>query len=477
MNMPNKSSLFRRVTLKSWLIRFLVLALLVGQPVYGEGGLSGVDLSRIKISSGKEPVVVEMGELQFRGSLSQNVPFNQKEINDLVKKALEMSEMSQLELIEAQRMVQKASEAAKFTKDDEERIRQNLIKTMGVVPEAGAVTAIIKVIDTYTKTKSWDDVGAASATLLEQSSADWVKDTAFGMVNEMGELGESINQTNKWMGTISSITDFCSMMMDEYDRNYMKWKAIADGANAKRQINKFYSNVMDLIEAYKYKSIEGGWTLIFDNASDGRSFKFFGSPSNFQTWELTMELKQETKNKEGSAAGVYSGQYFLNAEHDLSGFLRFREPDAIISSLPTLNNAYQGLKSSGFKVKLSGSHNGYGYLGRSISGSATATIDPNGTMDIQLQPASDEIQVNISGLKIAMKIDAFTAVVKSGGIFEFELKADREDMGIVSGMANLSVIAPEFAQNSKQQGKGFTSQGWDTTLWKPLEKQPVLKHD
>lgn len=438
---------------------------------------SGVDLSRVKLAISEVPVTIEMGEIEFHGKLRQEAPFDQEAINKLVRLTLQDKGVTQLELIEAQRAIEQAREASNFTQKDIERIKDNLLKSAKVVPQAEKVHIVLSNIHAFMSTSTWSDVGVASGALLEQGAVEWVKETAFGQFDSYGDLRENLENDVKWIEAVSNVQEFCSMMMDEYDRTYLKWQAIAKGANAKRLVNDFYSQLMDRIDNYRRTSIEKGWFMRFDMASDGRNIKFFGSTGNYQTWYLDMRLKQVTRATDGSAQGDYVGNYVLRAEHSLAGFLSPSKSDleAIIANLPSLKPAYSGLVNGGFKVTATASHSGDQFISRVQSGTARVAIASNGDMTLALEPSSDQTSVGISGYEIAFKINTFTSVVKGDGIFEFELGAKKEDLAIVKGSADLSLIAPDFAKNSKNKGVGYTSQGWEKSLWEVLQQPLVIK--
>lgn len=95
---------------------------------------SNIDLLPVKFSSGSEKLVFEFGDIQIGGEVRQKVPFTQGEIDRLVKEALKDQELTELDIKEANDKVEKARWASEFTKEDMERIEQNLLITAEVSP-------------------------------------------------------------------------------------------------------------------------------------------------------------------------------------------------------------------------------------------------------------------------------------------------------------------------------------------------------
>lgn len=436
---------------------------------------SGVDLSRIKFSSGSEPLEFSFGKISMDGEVRQEYPFTKAEINGIVKEALSSKGLTELDIIEANKKVEQARRASEFTQADVDRIKENLFTTAGVVPEAGKALTIIKVIDTYMKSNSWDDVGTASVAILEKSTTTWVKKTAGGFVDRAGELGQNVNKAAEWNKNLTAIVKFCDMMMEEQARKEKKWSDIADGANAKRLLDGFYEVLQQRIDAYRKKSEAIGWVIDFDQAMDGRSFKFFGVDSNYQNWYLDIHMVQQTTNELGSAAGEYEGNFTLTAENYLSEFAS-RAHEAV-PQMPMLAETVNSLKAEGFAVTLSTTSKGKAYISRTISGSCSATIDPSGDITFSHNVESDETQVDISDIAISMSLQAPVALISSGGKFVFKFAATDEDLRIINGQATLTAAAPGFRYSESHKGDGSISVGWDESIWEPWEKgEKALKH-
>lgn len=68
---------------KLWIL--LLFLAIVSQPL-NTYAASNVDLSRVKFSSGSEPLVFTFGNLKVDGVVEQVHPFTEEEINKLVQK-------------------------------------------------------------------------------------------------------------------------------------------------------------------------------------------------------------------------------------------------------------------------------------------------------------------------------------------------------------------------------------------------------
>lgn len=454
------------------LLAAVMLVLILPESAFA---VSGVDLSRIKFSSGTEPLTFKFGSISIDGEVRQEYPFSKGEISKLVQETLKAKGLTDLDIQEANQKVEKAKKAKEFTQADIDRIKENLMTSAGVVPKAGDVVTILKVVDTYMKSKSWDDIGTASASLMEDNMKEWVKNTATGFVDGAGELGKNVNKANEWISKLTAIQQFCEMMMNEQDRTRQKWTDIADGANAKRLLNDFYYSLQEKIDDYKQKSDEKGWVIDFNQAMDGRNFTFFGVDSNYQTWYLDMHMTQRSTNEYGSVAGEYEGDFSITAENEMSSFTS--RANEAVKKMPILADAISKIQADGFSVSLTTTAQGTAYISRTISGTCKATIQESGEISISLDEQNDETQVSISGMAVTMDAQTPSAIISSGGSFTYEFGATDEDLKIVKGSVDLSAKAPNFNFSQNFNGAGNISVGWDEEIWKPWEgTKKTLEH-
>ncbi len=444
---------------------FLVVVMLICISPSRSLASSHIDLSRIKFSSGSEPLVFKFGDLSMDGEIRQVYPFTKAEIDKLVKETLKSMGLTELDIMEANKKVERAKRASEFTSDDLQRVKDNFIKSLKVVPQAGEVADILKVIDQYMSSSSWDDIGTASADLLDKSMTDWVKDTASGFIDKAGELGKNVNKTKDWTDRLTAIFDFCDMMIEEHARTKQKWKDIADGANAKRLLNKFYQALQKKIDAYKYESDRMGWNIVFDNAMEGRNFTFFGVDSNYQTWYLDMLLKQKETNEYGSVAGYYEGEFTIRAEHEMSNFTS-RAHEAIRNMGEVGAAIKQIEKMPQYKVTLTTSSSGSAYISRSISGTCEATIDESGDITLSMNETNDETMVIISGMSVDMDYSTNSIGVKGVGKLTFKISAQEEDIAIECSIGKIGVITPKGSWFPSLNASGTDNVGWDHEIWK-----------
>lgn len=441
--------------------------------------MNGVDLSRVKFSAGSEIVELQFGNISIEGKASQVYPFTEQEINKLVQETLKAMELTQLDIIEANRAVEKAHRATTVTAEDLQRVKDNLLTSMGVVPAAGNVSAVLGYIDQYMTSKSWDDIGTVSVNMGESAMSDLVKDTAKGYISNTGDLGDEIVKKGEWAGNLINIAKFCDMIADEHARDKQKWRDIAAGANAKRLLNGFYDKLQDRIDAYKYMSDKAGWQIKFGQAMDYRGFKFFGVGSNYQYWTLDLLLNQKTTDSLGSIAGNYEGFYSITASHDMSGFTE-RVVDAAQTMEPVekLLKAYQNIKD--MKLTLSTSSKGAVSIERIINGDCEAVIDTSGQISLTMHESADNTTVKFTNIKLDVNV-----LTGSGGnvpviklTFPVEMSNKKESVILKFLSLDINDLSPGVNIDKAFSADGSVADaGWDEEIWKPwdgTEKKLVL---
>lgn len=443
------------------------------------GAFSNIDLSRVKFSTGKEKLLFEFGNVSIEGELQQIHPFTKEEIDKIVQDTLRATGLTELDIKEANDKVEKARRASEFTKEDMERIKQNLLTTAEVTPVPGDAVTIVKVIDKYMSTTSWDDIGTASADLLEQAMTEQVKETASGFLDRAGELGENVNLANEWLGALNSIISFCEMLADEQAHTRQKWQDIADGANAKRLLNNFYEALQDGIENYKQKSDKAGWRIVFDEAVDKRTFSFFGVDDNHQYWYLNMKLQQINTNEYGSVAGDYEGDYIISVEHQMTGFKT--RSDEVLRHLDGFKDTINKMlttKDADAKLTPTG---GSAFISRTISGDCEVTIMESGSITMTLSQKDDKTDVSIStSAVLTLSFDGGENIYNEGKM-PFQLTAEEETLKVsgmtfkITGKSQLS-LGQNFEFANTLGGGGTVEVGWDENIWKPWNgTQKTLK--
>ncbi len=459
-----------RKKLSCFLLAFAILVVMC--PIEANAS-SNIDLSRVKFSSGSEKLIFEFGSVKLEGEVSQKVPFTQSEIDLLVKEALKEAGLTELDIKEANYKVEKARRASDFTREDMDRIKQNLLTSMETVPAAGNVATLLRTIDSYMSSTSWDDIGTASADMLEDAMTAQVKDTASGFVDRAGELGENVNLAGQWAEALSAIVAFCDMLADEQARDRQKWQDIADGADAKRLLNRFYEALQDKIDRYKHKSDQAGWVIDFNQAMGQRVFTFFSVGNNHQYWYLDMNMEQKSTNQFGSIAGEYKGSYTIRAANNMSeGFQQ--QTDAVLRHLDSKGVLGGGIKAytsqmntAGFPTTFKPGDPGEAYIDRTISGTCEATIAESGEITLSLREDSDKTDVSISGVTAKLTSDIKQNGVSAEIATTFELYASKEELLVRGTKTESSGSAYghgfSFSENLGAGGKA----GWDENIWKP----------
>ncbi len=442
---------------------------------------SNIDLSRVKLSTGKETLLFEFGDISIEGELRQIYPFTKEEIDKIVQDTLRTTGLTELDIKEANDKVEKARRATDFTQEDVERIKENILVSAETVPAAGNVAALLRMIDACMKSSSWDDIGTASAGLLEKAMTAKVKETASGFVDRAGELGENVNKRFEWMEIITSVVTFSDMLADAQTHDRQKWQDIAAGAEAKRLLNDFYEALQDGIENYKQKSDKAGWSIDFSQAtSDERVFTFFGVGCNYQYWYLDMLMSQKSTNEYGSVAGEYEGHFTIRVKNIMEGFQS--NAGEVIKHMGTFGDGIQKFLNKNPESKLTTTCEGSASVYRTISGSCQATIDESGNINLSLQQEQDETSVNISGMTAELKITYDTSgTIKNEGTMPFQISANEEEIkvsGMTFNMTGESDLPSGQCFNFSQTlgGGGEGTVGWDDNIWKPWNgTQKTLK--
>jgi len=437
--------------------------------------MSGVDMSRIKFSENEKELSFKSGSINIEGGYVRQVyPFTEAEVEKLAREALSEKGLTQLDLVEANRAVEKARRATEFTAEDYEKWKEDMITTLSVTGVAGDIPTALELINKYMNSKSWDDIGIVSGDFLEGQAKDKVKDTAKGYIAEGLQIGSEFKLIDAWKGRIESIVKFAEVMADAHARTKQKWKAIAEGANAKRLLNEFYSLFQQKVDDYMRKSKEGGWIIKFDNCIDYRFFSFFGVPGNIQTWTLFMEMQKVQGDDFGSIAGTYKGVFFMNADFDMSEFERNTAMAAKkMEPLAELEKRYETDKNYRTRF-ITPQQKGSVYIGRTISGNCTAVIDKSGEITLTLHDDSDETTVHFRDVAVEFEVTAVSD--KLGDLISVSIPieiSNKEQEIFLNGVSvGIKDFMPDLNINETFSGSGKPiSVGWDKEIWKHWDGQ------
>ena len=132
----------------------------------------------------------------------------------------------------------------------------------------------------------------------------------------------------------------------------------------------------------------------------------------------------------------------------------------------------------GYTVNLRTVSPGKVEIERIISGFGEAEIKPNGEMILSLQPETDEIIVNISGMEVEMDYSvAGSSILQSRGKITFQISADQEEIVIGGISANILVKSPDVNFAHEISGSGTVKAGWDKEIWKHWDgTEKTLQH-
>ncbi|NLE26435.1 MAG: hypothetical protein GX625_14045 [Clostridiaceae bacterium] len=455
------------------LLTMLILTIF-SLPIYA---MSGVDMSRIKFSENEKELRFQSGDIIIEGGYVQQVyPFTEAEIEKLAREVLSRRKITQLDLVEANRAVEKAKRATEFTAEDYEKWKEDMITTVGVtgvVP--GDVLTAVELANKYMTSKSWDDIGQVSGEFLSDQVKDEIKDTAKGYIGEALNIASDFELMDEWKDKITNIVKFAEVMADSHARTKQKWKDIADGANAKRLLNDFYTLFQQEVDNYMRKSDEAGWVIKFDYQSDYRIFSFFGVPNNTQTWYLTMDMNKIQGDEFGSVAGTYKGTYTVNVEHNMDAFKNnTANATEEMKPLTQLQKRYDANKEFYQTEFVSPKQNGSIYIGRTICGECTAVIDKSGETTLTLNEDSDETTVEFRDVMVNFKV---TGVSKELGdlmkmTIPIEISNKEQELFVNGEGVSIVDLRPDFEIDEQRDGAGEPeSVGWDKQIWKNWDGQ------
>jgi len=432
-------------------------------------------MSRIKFSENEKELRFQSGNIIIDGGYVRQVyPFTREEVERLARVALGKKEITQLDLVEAERAVEKARRATQFTAEDYEKWKEDMITTLNVTGVAGDIPTALGLINKYMNSKSWDDIGIVSGEFLEEQAKDKVKDTAKGYISEALGVASDFKLLDEWRGKIENIVAFAEVMADAHARTKQKWKDIADGANAKRLLNEFYSIFQQEVDNYMRKSNEAGWVIKFEDQIDYCNFSFFGVPGNFQIWTLFMDLQKIKGDEFGSIAGTYRGMFSITADHDMTGF-KNNTADAAKNMKPLmeLEKRFDQYKKN-FKMRfITPEQKGSIYIGRTISGYCTAVID-QGEISLTLDEDSDQTTVYFRDVMVEFEAVAFTKGL--GNLINFNIPieiSNKEQELFVNGVGvDIQDLRPDFEIDVQSSSSGRPeSVGWDKEIWKHWDGQ------
>lgn len=439
---------------------------------------SQIDLSRIKFSSSEQDLVFRFGGLKVYGKLRQVAPFTEAQISEVIYDTMLKTGVDGADLYDAQNQVERARRHSQITPEQIEQLKEDLYTTMGVVPGGGTFANVIKAIDHYMNSSSWDDVGMASADLLESSLSEWVEDTAKGFVEKKGgEVAEKMLKVNKWRGQIMSIIPFCQMLAEKYAHDKQKFKEIAEGAKAKMLMNEFYQKLQEEVDLAMDKSDKKGWEIDFDSKGGTdwgsyveREFPFFKVEGNKQTWYLDMHMAQTATNEFGSVLGIYEGNFNMKADHDMSMFAS--KADVAAKEMEPIKSIIEATESESFmRSEVSLISEGSVHIERTISGSCEAVIDKSGEISLTLNEQNDQTDVEISGIEVEVKITLSNEDLGDLAALTLPFEISSEDESIIARHLQLHVgsIHPDFNIDEMFGGGTKGDAGWDEEIWRHWE--------
>ena len=277
----------------------LLIVMIIGTlAVSSTAAGKGVDRSKFKGSIKSYPVTLTIGNSSFDGKLSRLNNATDEEIEKAIKEALKEMEIDELDIGDAERLVEKVAKDEEFTDEDMKEIRDNLLELAGLDNLADVIEYV-----TGSGDKSAGDVAGDFAM-------DQAKDKALDIL--LGGVGEKAG------GVASTVIDGVVVSADQYEKDQEKWKNRAADAIAKRLLNEFYDKVKEKLENKSDQRFKG-WQLNIDTAAS-RNFTFYKAGGNLETCKVLIDLKKTDKEDDVGASGTYKGFVDITFDYELSAF-------------------------------------------------------------------------------------------------------------------------------------------------------------
>lgn len=276
------------------LIVFIIGTLAVSSTAAGKG----VDRGKFKGSTKSFPVTLTIGNSSFDGKLSRMNNATDAEIEKAIKEALKEMEIDELDIGDAERLVEKVAKDEEFTDEDMKEIRDNLLKLAGLDTLADVIEYVTGGGD-----KSAGDLAGDYAM-------DQAKEKALDILME--GLGEGAG------GVASTLFDTAVISSDQYEKDQEKWKNRAADAIAKRLLNDFNDKVKEKLEKQSDQRSKG-WQLKIDTWAS-RNFTFYQTEGNLETCKVLIDLKKTDNDEDVGASGTYKGFVDITFDYELSAF-------------------------------------------------------------------------------------------------------------------------------------------------------------
>ena len=444
----------------------LILFLTMMTVAHGAVAKGGIDYSRLKEQSRVYPVTLTIGGMSFRGTLARMDRLSDKEIEEIIKEALKDAKLSESKLAEAQKAIERGAKAEELTKEDIDRVMNNLMKIAGV-------DNIVDLIKTVGGVE-----GQTFSDSLSGYAADEAKEKAMGWL-----LSQAAEGAGEAARPIIKLLDAAVISVDQYKRDQQKWKDRVDAANAQRMLNDFYYKVNELLDN-RQSMRSRGWALHIEDSAN-RNFTFFTVEGNLQIWNVSLLLKKLDDGKNIGASGQYTGVVVITVEYEMSPFDQGFE-NWIINTRGMLEGMKDHFKGSAARqVGITGSNITYDpddydptYIHRMLDkGNYSATfsvpvakgqsvrtrLDFSGFSDLKEMTLRHKLTFNITS----------SGRVKYNTTHVVEYTTDNQET-LTRHITDTTTIT---VGGKAQSGSSDTTQEepWDSVVWEQWEKEKWLE--
>lgn len=418
----------------------------------------GVNRERIKEQNLIYPATLSIGSMSFRGRISRMDKATDSEIEEAIKKALDEMGLTELEVGEAQALVEKVAKDEELTKEDVDAVMDNLFKLAGV----DSLAELLKVM--------FGDSSKSFTEAMADYAADEVKGKALDWILEqIAEGGSEV------FSVATKLLDMVVISMDQYEKDQQKWKNRVDAANAERMLNEFYDKVNETLDNMQGMRSRG-WSLQIEDTAN-RNFTFFGVEGNMETWTVNMLLKKFDTGDNVSASGTYTGIVSITVEYEMSEYDKGFKDWCINKS--GFYDTYIAAVSAAGKLKLDASDDyEKTYIHRNLTGdnfSTSLSVPVAKGQSVRSQLSFSDFE-DIKDIAIQHKITVLAKLsgkVKMTHDYELQYSSENEEALSVNTTSNVTVTAGGKTITNTSTDKQKVK--WDSSIWEQWEKEKWLE--
>ena len=278
----------------------------------------GVDYSRIT-SGTNYKTILQLGNLQFQGTLTRGIGLSQKEQDIIIAKVMNEQKITSGMLINAENILKEAENNGFNLKDAES----------AVLKLTGADT-LVDLYKLLIGTGGGDEVQNVLTNSGLKATELMAKDisTNYTLVAKGGKLALK-GATKIAYRLLFLLPDLVEVGLDVLTKYENIKETLALSLEKKGMLDTFYAECNKRIA--EAAGDDGEWMIRFDNAKARYSFSMWGIPNLLSEWTLTGELVRQVTGAGDNYGGTYEGLLMLEINGvDMAGSFDARFKDTEI---------------------------------------------------------------------------------------------------------------------------------------------------